>query len=107
MTGVENLSPSKFLAGFQNDPESVILDVRTPEEFSEKRIEGAINIDIYSHDFQAEITGLDKSKSYYVYCRSGSRSFHAGLFMAQQGFKKVFNLDGGIIGWSYDVVRGE
>ena len=106
MIGVENLSPSKFLAGFQNDPESVIIDVRTPEEFSEKRIQGAINIDIYSHDFQAEITKLDTTRSYYLYCRSGSRSFQAGLFMAQQGFKKLYNLDGGIIGWSFPVVKG-
>jgi len=106
MPGVENLSPSKFLTGFQDDPEAVIIDVRTPEEFSEKRIQGAINIDIYSHEFQSEIVKLNTARSYYLYCRSGSRSFHAGLFMAQHGFKKVFNLDGGIISWSYPVIKG-
>lgn len=106
MTGVKNLSPSEFLSGFQNDPDSIVLDVRTPEEYTEKRLRGAINIDIYSQEFQAEIDRLDKSKSYYLYCRSGSRSFHAGLYMAQQGFTRLFNLDCGIIGWMYPVDRG-
>ncbi len=106
MIGVKNLSPSEFLAGIQNDSDAVLLDVRTPEEYEEKRITGALNIDIYSPDFQSEIEKLDHSKNYYIYCRSGSRSFHAGLYMAQQGFKNIFNLDSGIIGWMYPVERG-
>lgn len=106
MIGVKNLSPSEFLNGIEQNSDSVVLDVRTPEEFVEKRIRGAFNIDIYSPDFQSEIDKLDRSKSYYIYCRSGSRSFHAGLYMAQQGFTKIFNLDSGIIGWMYPVERG-
>jgi rhodanese-related sulfurtransferase len=46
-----------------------------------------------------EIEKLDKNKTYYVYCRSGNRSFHAGNFMLQAGFQKVYNLEPGIIGW--------
>ncbi len=106
MIGVKNLSPSEFLNGIQQDPDAVVIDVRTPEEFVEKRIHGALNIDIYAPGFQSEIDKLDRSKSYFVYCRSGSRSFHAGLYMAQQGFSSVFNLDSGIIGWMYPVEKG-
>ncbi|MBN8546794.1 MAG: rhodanese-like domain-containing protein [Ignavibacteria bacterium] len=106
MLVVKNLSPSEFLDGYKNDPDAVLIDVRTPEENSEKRIPNSLNIDIYSPSFQQEILELDREKSYYLYCRSGSRSFHAGLFMGQNGFTKVYNLDSGILGWRFETEKG-
>ena len=77
----------------------VILDVRTPEEFAEGHIPGAINLDVNGSNFKDEIGKLDKAKSYEVYCRSGKRSLKASEMMQSEGFTKVTNLDGGILGW--------
>ncbi|MBV6445811.1 MAG: Sulfurtransferase [Ignavibacteriaceae bacterium] len=106
MIGVKNLSPSQFLEGISDNPDCVLLDVRTETEFKVKRIPGAINIDILSPEFHRRIVEMDTNKCYYLYCRSGSRSFHAGLLMAQKGFSKVFNLDCGLAGWKYSVEKG-
>ena len=74
-----------------------IIDVRTKEEFEESHVEGAQNFDIYSPGFQGNISQLDKTKSYLVYCTSGSRSLQAVMFMRKSGFTKVENLGGGIM----------
>ncbi|MBA4302657.1 MAG: rhodanese-like domain-containing protein [Sphingobacteriaceae bacterium] len=83
----------------------VILDVRTPGEFKSGYIPGAINIDIYAADFQTQVQKLDKSKTYLVYCRSGARSSNAGNLMVTNGFKEVYNLQGGMMGWRGAVQR--
>lgn len=77
---------------------AVLLDVRTPSEFSMGTIKGAKNIDFWANDFAAKIAALDKSKTYYVFCRSGNRSGKACSLMTEQGIK-AFNLDGGIGAW--------
>lgn len=76
-----------------------LLDVRTPGEFSDSYIKGAVNIDIMQPDFPSKIEALDKNKSYLVYCRSGQRSLNAMNFMKEHGFKEVHNLEGGIMAW--------
>lgn len=79
--------------------QGIILDVRTPEEFAEGHLPGAMNIDINGTDFKEQIEKLDKSKNYEVYCRSGKRSAKASAMMAEKGFVNVINLDGGILSW--------
>ena len=96
---VENLDAKSFETKIEEDEDAVILDVRTPMENQMVRIPNSILIDINNPMFVQEIEKLDKSKSYYVYCRSGNRSFHAGNYMLKVGFEKVFNLEPGIIGW--------
>ena len=93
-----NLDAPKFAEKIA-EPDVVVLDVRTPEEFKSGHIPKAINIDIYSDYFRADISALDKSKSYAVYCRSGKRSVNASSEMDLTGFKSTFNLTGGIIEW--------
>ena len=78
----------------------VILDVRTPEEFSEGYIEGAQNIDFYREDFKTEIDFLDMKFTYAVYCRSGNRSGQAVKILHDAGFQTVYNLEGGVIDWA-------
>jgi rhodanese-related sulfurtransferase len=78
----------------------ITLDVRTPGEFNEGHIEGAQLIDFQSGNFENEIATLDKSKTYAVYCRSGSRSGQAVKVMSDAGFTSVFNLNGGVIDWA-------
>jgi rhodanese-related sulfurtransferase len=78
----------------------VTLDVRTPGEFNEGHIERAILVDFQSGNFENEIASLDKTKTYAVYCRSGSRSGQAVKVMKDAGFTKLYNLDGGVIDWA-------
>ncbi|MFL0352207.1 rhodanese-like domain-containing protein [Xanthomarina sp. GH4-25] len=86
------------------DSNAVILDVRTEEELEEGRIPNAINIDIYQgQEFIDQIEALDKSKNYYVYCRSGGRSAQACAIMNQLGYTNTFNLLGGFCEWQGDV----
>jgi rhodanese-related sulfurtransferase len=99
MKSVENLDSKTFEKKFTEDKDAILLDVRTPMENQMVRIPNSVLIDINSPIFMQEIEKLDKSKTYYVYCRSGNRSFHAGNFMLQAGFEKVYNLEPGIIGW--------
>lgn len=82
-----------------SDSNVVILDVRTPSEFAEGHIDGAINIDVESGTFESAIAGLDKNATYAVYCRSGRRSAIATDAMASLGFAKLYNLDGGTGAW--------
>lgn len=83
-----------------NEPGVVTLDVRTPSEFAEGYIEGAINIDFQSGNFEVEIATLDRDATYAVYCRSGNRSGKAVKIMHDAGFHNVYNLEGGVIDWS-------
>ncbi|MDP2189197.1 MAG: rhodanese-like domain-containing protein [Sphingobacteriaceae bacterium] len=96
----ESLSAADFKAGLAKDPKAVLLDVRSPGEFAGDKIKGAKNINVSSADFGKKVAALDKSKTYYVYCRSGARSGMACNHMAAQGFQ-VYNLSGGIMSWPY------
>ena len=95
---MENLDVNAW-AEIKENKEAFLLDVRTLEEFSEGHISGAVNIDIFSPNFQAEIEKLDKSKDFYIICRSGGRSMSAGGAMENLGFTKVTNLAGGMMAW--------
>lgn len=88
-----------LIAANRANGDFVILDVRTSGEFSSGHIRGAINLDFYQPDFHARLSGLDKSKTYLVYCRSGNRSEQAVRMMQSNGFSKVYNLLGGFAGW--------
>lgn len=76
-----------------------IIDVRTPAEYSAGHLPGAVNIDVESSSFGAEIAGLDKTVTYAVYCRSGNRSKVASQQLADAGFTHVYDLAGGINAW--------
>ena len=97
-----NIEPDKVydLLSNSSNNNSVLLDVRTKEEVIEKKITNSINIDFYSDSFKDSILRLDKSKTYYVYCRSGRRSLNTVEFMRENGFKESYNVDGGIIKWT-------
>ena len=89
-------SAATFLA--ENSP--IIIDVRTQEEFAAGYIAGATPIDISSAGFVDAISALDRSATYFVYCRSGNRSATATSTMIELGFSSVFELDGGIVSWA-------
>ncbi len=95
-----NLTQEDWTKQLEEDNNSVILDVRTEDEVNLGIIPNAIHIDIYKgQGFIYKLEELDKTKSYFVYCRSGARSGQACTIMNQLGFNKAYNLLGGIIEW--------
>ncbi len=98
----DNLSPeasSQLIKANENNAEFVLLDVRTPDEFSQGHLRHSMNLDFYNPSFGTELGKLDKNKNYLVYCRSGRRSASAATQMKGLGFTKVSNMLGGITQW--------
>ena len=83
----------------KDNPNFVILDVRTPEEFSDEYIGNAVNLDYYSNTFKNDLDKLDKNKTYLIYCRSGRRSENTLNIMKDLDFREVYNVLGGITKW--------
>ena len=105
---MEELTQEEWVTQLAADDNAVVLDVRTDVEVEEGIIANAIHIDIYKgQEFINEIEELDKSKNYYVYCRSGNRSGQACAIMEQLGFENAFNLEGGMLEWEGDIVDFE
>jgi phage shock protein E len=97
----DTVTPDEFVEKNTQD-KRIILDVRTPKEFSEGHISGAKNLDFYSESFSKDLENLDKNAYYSVYCRSGNRSYLAMQLMQTLGFKNIINLSGGIMAWERD-----
>lgn len=96
---IDTLAPQAFIKQAKADTTAIILDVRTPGEYKEEHLAGARQLDFLNTSvFDAGIKLLDKSHTYYVYCRSGKRSHNACIKMKKQGFK-VFDMEGGILNW--------
>ena len=101
-TTIEDITPQEAFTLIQNNqdnPDFVIIDVRTPEEFTGEHIENAININFYSESFQDTLNTLDKNKTYLIYCAVGGRSGSALDIMAELNFKEAYNILGGINQW--------
>lgn len=97
---MKNINQTEWQELISNDSNAVIIDVRTARECAEGIIENAIMIDFLQPAlFMQEIERLDKSKNYYVYCRSGNRSGKACEFMDNLGFNEPYNLIGGMNEW--------
>ena len=81
------------------NPDYIILDVRTPVEFKHSHIKNAININYYSFSFKESLEQLDKDKTYLVHCQSGVRSGKTMPMMISAGFKNLIHMDGGMKSW--------
>lgn len=90
------LDSNLFTNKYKEEPGSVMIDVRTPSEFSNGHIAKAINIDFQNPNFETEIKKLDQSGNYFVYCQSGNRSSQAVRKMQSLGIKNMFELHGGL-----------
>ncbi|SCY23638.1 Rhodanese-related sulfurtransferase [Nonlabens sp. Hel1_33_55] len=78
-----------------------LVDVRTPEEFKEGAIDGAINIDYFQQEtFEKEFEKLDKTKPIYIYCKSGNRSQKSSVILDTLGFNEIYELQGGYTAWA-------
>lgn len=101
ISGISTISADEAAAIAADPPEDlVVLDVRTPEEYAEGHLEGAVLVDFYDADFADQLAALDPDAPYLVYCRSGNRSGQALSVMEQLGFSSVVDVDGGIVAWA-------
>jgi rhodanese-related sulfurtransferase len=95
-----SLTPRQAEGLLRNDPSTVLLDVRTDEEFhgAEGRIVGALHIPV--DELEGRMTELPRGtgRTVIVYCRSGRRSRNAAALLAKNGFR-TYNLEGGILAW--------
>jgi rhodanese-related sulfurtransferase len=98
-----DISGAELREKIEGNANAVLIDVRTPEECAEGMIPGAKNINLMGPDFMEQVSQMDKDKEYFMICRSGGRSATACGAMAQNGFKNVYNLNGGMMFWDGDV----
>lgn len=96
---MEQISTIDF-SKLKGDEQSILLDVRTTEEFELVNI-GGIHIPL--DEIQARFGELDKNKTIYCLCHHGVRSEYAGSFLRSVGFNNVVNIIGGIHSWSTSV----
>lgn len=95
----EEVTPEVFLSkiGTEN---TVLIDVRTPEEFATGHIPNALNINFNAPDFAEQMAKMDTSKTYLIYCKSGVRSGKAAASLSATGFNTIYTLKGGVLGWN-------
>jgi thioredoxin 1 len=104
----QSLKPNDFLQRYIKTDSSILIDVREPFEFKSNRIKGAINIPA-SGNLEKAADSLNKEFSLFIYCTSGFRSSNAAQKLYDKGFRKLYNLEGGMIAWRKDglsVVKG-
>ena len=94
-----NLSAEAAAKLLEENPDVVVLDVRTPPEFAEGHFKDAINVDYKAPDFKEQAAKLDTETTYLLHCRSGRRSTAAYGILLDLGFKNVYHLEKGALGW--------
>jgi len=93
------LKPQAFQEKLQATPDAMLIDVRSLSEVKEGYIKGQINFDFNAEEFRTLINGLDKKKTYFIYCAGGVRSAKTAEVMESMDFEKVYTLDGGFNAW--------
>ena len=92
--GSNDAASEDTVAEMKLTPATKVIDVRTPEEFAQGRVQGAVNMNVEDGSFAQAIASLDKDAAYSVYCRSGRRSAIAVDLMKKAGFSNVTDLGG-------------
>ncbi len=102
---MQDLTKEEWKMALAEDENAVLIDCRTPREWNEGVQKGALLIDIMEGPaFMDKINQMDKSKNFYVYCRSGNRSGQACMLMDANGFSQAYNLLGGMLEWDGETV---
>lgn len=85
---------------YEPKPDNILVDVRTPEEFSSGHVKGAVNVDFFDENFVTNFEKqFKKTDVIYIHCKSGGRSSKAVQALEEKGFKNLIHLDGGILQW--------
>lgn len=93
----KNVSSREIKALMDKNRNVFLLDVRTPQEYSQGRLAGSVLIPI--NEFERRVSEVPKNKTIVVYCAVGARSKPVAGFLAQQGYKDVYHMADGIVGW--------
>ncbi|MCB0579657.1 MAG: rhodanese-like domain-containing protein [Phaeodactylibacter sp.] len=96
---LNNLHPEDFARALERKNGAVLLDVRTPEEFQQAHLPGAINISYLTPDLWDRLEELNPRSPYFVYCRTERRSMRVCMLMQNGGFREVYNMEGGLCAW--------
>jgi rhodanese-related sulfurtransferase len=96
---IQEIAPDEVFKAIQSKDDFILLDVRTKEEYSRNRLEGAVNVPLDSITGAINAIASDKSKKIFVYCLSGSRSEVAAEILSKYGYTNVFNMKSGLLLW--------
>lgn len=104
---IKDLPLQEFMKRYSQESKesAVLIDVRTPPEYNDGYIKGAIMINFLDEDIDKQLGMLDKSKTYYLYCQQGGRSTKCMNKMKAMGFKTIFNLIGGYSAYSAEYAK--
>ena len=99
-SAIEVISPQEvYDAVYSKDTSAQLVDVRTDAEYTVSHLKNAQNICVTNNDFKEKVKTLNKNEPVYVYCKKGGRSAQAAKILTEMGFKKVYDLQGGITNW--------
>lgn len=96
---VKHVSAVQAAEYIKKNPDTVVLDVRSPAEFANGHIKGSINIDFKAASFADDLKKLDRTKTYLVHCQAGGRSTSSLDTFKKLGFQQILHLDGGMMDW--------
>ena len=97
---VENVSPDQAQKLMADPPRLIVIDVRTPDEFAEGHIKGAMNIDFFDSDFAKKMAALDPANPVLIHCAAGNRSSQAvNAIKDTAKFPAIYHLKAGFSGW--------
>ena len=96
---------NEFLPSFENDDNALLIDVRTPREYQDKTIPGAVNIQL--DELRQRLDEIPKDKTIYLFCEVGLRGYLSQRILRQHGYEKVFNLSGGFALWNVATTEWE
>jgi len=99
----QSIKAKEFYDWLSSGKDIFLIDVREPSEFKEGYLKGAVNIPL--GQIEGGLQEIPKDKDVVVYCRTGKRSAEASKILVKNGYKKVFNLEGGIVNWPYEVIK--
>lgn len=98
---IKSISPQEAKQLIENESSLKLIDVREPWEYKLAKLENSQLIPL--RDLTNHLEKFEPNDSFLIYCHHGSRSFYACAYMLQQGFKEVYNLEGGIDAWSKEI----
>lgn len=106
LAAAKDISSREAKALIEKNKNIFLLDVRTPQENSQARLPGTVLIPI--NEFEGRIKEVPRNKTILVYCAVGSRSKPVAEYLSRSGYKDVYNMSDGIVGWyrnGFQIVR--
>jgi len=98
----DGISPAEVMTMLENGESFTLLDVRSPAEFEEIRIEGVVHIPIGT--LRKRVSEIDHNKPIIPFCKISLRGYEAALILKEAGFNNVKVMDGGILMWHGELI---